>query len=675
MRKRSILAVLVLVGIVLVVARVMTREEPVSWRASIGAAPDIAIQERDKCAHYNPQRSAFFGDLHVHTALSWDGSGRGLKNSPDDAYRFATGEMLGLPPYDARGEALRTVVLDRPLDFAAVTDHAESFGEVTLCTSPGSPNFDSSVCRAFRGEEKFGIVPKRLSPMFALRSSVRSRGFCGNDGGLCRDAAVAAWRATQEAAERWYDRSEGCAFTTFHGYEYTWAPKINRVHRNVIFRNEAVPELPISAVDETSPEGLWKSLKSLCIDAAGECDVLAIPHNPNHSSGRMFPLSDPGEPLEQRRERAQLAAQMEPLVEMMQIKGESECRNGLWGVTGAPDEFCDLEKYVAPDAGKDCAGGEGVGKSLGYGCVSRTDYARYTIAAGLGEERALGVNPYRLGFIGSSDNHNGASGNVEEWNFQGSTALNDAAVKSRLKSPVARNPGGLVGVWAEENARDSLFDAMRRREVFATSGPRMTVRLFAGWSDFADEAANARWCDRPDAVAAGYAAGVPMGGILHDSVGESAAPFFAVSAQRDPGTVARPGGLLERVQIIKMRALESGEFHQQVYDVAGGPTGAGVERDTCRPVGAGADTLCTVWQDPDFDPSVAAAYYVRVIENPSCRWTTWTCLSVPEPERPGLCSDETERAFTQERAWSAPVWYSPPDPVGMRLDQAGEGGV
>ena len=628
------------------------------WRPPIAAAPDVSALPRAPCADRSPLRNAYFGDLHVHTTYSWDGAGRGMNTTPDQAYRFATGESLGIPPYDNAGKGLRTVQIDRPLDFAAVTDHAESIGEVNLCISPGSARFDSDVCRAFRGEARYGLLPKAMSPMMAIKSSTRSEDMCGADGSLCRSSSLGAWQITQRAAEEWYDRSPDCRFTTFHGYEYTWAPRANRVHRNVIFRNEVVPELPISSIDETEPEGLWRRLKALCLDTEGDCDALAIPHNPNHSAGMMFPLSDPSRPIEERRAWAELAAEMEPLVEMMQIKGESECRNDLWGVTGAPDEFCNLEKWTPQEGTKDCEGGTGFGKSLGRGCVARSDYARYTIAAGMAEQRELGVNPYRLGFIGSTDTHNGTPGDVEEWNWQGSTGLKDARPEKRLKPRIQRNPGGLVGIWAEENSRDALFDAMRRREVFATSGPRMTVRFFAGWDDLsADDEQGASWCERPDALQAAYDSGVPMGGEL---VGPAeASPYFAINARRDPGTEDHPGGLLQRVQVIKVRARSDGNYHQEVYDVSGGATGATVDLDSCAPRGSGADNLCTVWQDPDFNPSQSAAYYVRVIENPSCRWTTWTCLSMPEENRHAACAASSEPKITQERAWSSPIWYQP----------------
>lgn len=619
------------------------------WRPPIGAAPEVAAAPREPCADRNPDRNAYFGDLHVHTAYSWDGSGRGLRTTPDEAYRFARGEPVGLPPYDDNDDPLRTVQIERPLDFAAVTDHAESIGEVVLCITPESASYDSDICRAFRREARFWGLPTSFAPMLALRTGIRTEALCGDDRAACRASLVSAWRSTGEAAERWYDRTSSCEFTTFHGYEFSYAPGANRVHRNVIFRNEVVPELPISAIDEAEPEGLWRRLHELCLDTDGDCDVLAIPHNPNHASGRMFPLSDPTEPIDARRERARLRSDLEPLVEMMQIKGESECRNGLWGVVGEPDELCDLEKYMPLVDATDCEGEIGFGKSLGFGCVSRTDFARYTLAAGLHEESQIGVNPFRVGFIGSTDTHNGTPGDVEEWSFDGSIGLLDADPVQRLNRQTNRNPGGLVGVWAEENSRDALFEAMRRRETFATSGPRIRVRFFAGWDGFPG------WCDRGDAIEAAYDTGVPMGSVLPgDASGD--APSFAVWATRDPGTDARPGGLLERVQIIKVWADASGEFHQRVFDVAGGDNGADVDRATCAPRGAGADTLCAVWRDPEFDASSASAYYARVVENPSCRWTAWHCLALADAERPPICN---ELETTRERAWSSPIWYRP----------------
>jgi hypothetical protein len=224
---------------------------------------------------------------------------------------------------------------------------------------------------------------------------------------------------------------------------------------------------------------------------------------------------------------------------------------------------------------------------------------------------------------------------------------------------IASSPGGLAGVWAEENSRDALFDAMKRRETFGTSGTRLSARFFGGWSLPED------LCQRSDLVAQGYAHGVPMGASLPARPPESAAaPSFVVSALRDPGTDERPGGLLQRAQVIKGWVDEAGRFNQAVYDVAGGENGANVDLDSCTPRGPGASSLCTVWHDPDFDPASSAVYYLRVLENPSCRWSQHECIGLPEGERPGSCEDPAIPKLIQERLWSSPIWYDAAGDVG-----------
>jgi hypothetical protein len=214
------------------------------------------------------------------------------------------------------------------------------------------------------------------------------------------------------------------------------------------------------------------------------------------------------------------------------------------------------------------------------------------------------------------------------------------------------NPGGIAAVWAEENSREALFDAMRRRETYGTSGPRMTVRFFGGW-DYPEDL-----CAQPDLVEHGYAGGVPMGGALAPAAASGEAPSFVISALRDVGTESSPGGLLQRVQIIKVWPGEGGAVHQEVVDVVGHePDAARVDTDTCEVSGVGSEQLCAVWRDPEFDPNQSAAYYARVLENPSCRWSRRECLSLPESERPSTCSDGKDPETVQERAWTSPIWY------------------
>jgi hypothetical protein len=482
---------------------------------------------------------------------------------------------------------------------------------------------------------------------------------CGVDGRLCIDSMRSVWEEIQEAAERHYDRSAECRFTTFPGYEYTATPALSKVHHNVIFRNAVVPETPVAWVDEPDVYAMWEELRARCLEAGTGCDVITIPHNPNLSNGRMFTPSGRDLPLEVQRERALLRAEIEPLVEISQIKGDSECRNGMYRVVGASDEFCDFEDWRPADA-EDCEEGTGSGALGAQGCVSRVDYVRYALLEGLREQRRLDINPYKLGIIASTDAHMANPGDVAEYSYQGWMGKPDDHPRERLRkvggpaaaiSNVAASPGGLAGVWAEENSRDSLFDAMKRRETFGTSGPRMTARFFGGW-DYPEDL-----CDRPDLVKEGYAGGVPMGGDLPNAPPEAGAPVFVVSALRDPGIPEHPGGLLQRAQIIKGWLDDRDRFHQAVYDVAGGPNGAGVDLDTCRPRGPGADSLCAVWRDPDFDPERRAVYYLRVLENPSCRWSRRQCLALPEGGRPPVCTDPSVPSTIQERLWTAPIWY------------------
>ena len=637
------------------------------WTPPGGPAEPAALLPREACTDHDPQKRAFFGDLHVHTGLSMDARTRDVLLTPDDAYRYASGEPIALPPLDDGGRGTRTVRIDRPLDFAAVTDHAEFLAEVTLCTTPGTPAYDTRDCRIYRGEATpvlswiIGMpdVGARIIGLMSL--SGRSEDICGENAARCRPVARTVWDETRDAAERWYDRSSACGFTTFHAWEYSASPGQSKVHRNVILRNEITPELPISWIDEPTAEGLWRKLRQRCLDTGTGCDALAIPHNMNLSNGRAFEVWYTDRPLAAQEQAARLRAGIEPLAEMMQAKGESECRNDMWGVTGDADELCDFEKIRTTSHPDDCEGETGSGALRGKGCISRVDFVRYAVLEGSREQARIGVNPFQVGFIGSTDTHNATPGAVQEWAFDGTRGAQVATPEQRLayddsKSPmmneILRNPGGLAGVWAEENSRDSLFDAMRRRETFATSGPRIQPRFFAGWALPAD------LCGRADLVEAAYRNGVPMGGELAASA--AATPTFVVSVLRDPGTGDHPGGLLQRAQIIKGWVDEAGAFHQSVHDVAGThPNGASVDLDTCEATGPGYHHLCGQWRDPDFDPARPAVYYARVVENPSCRWSWRQCISLPKEQRPAGCGHPAVPKVIQERAWTSPIWVTP----------------
>jgi hypothetical protein len=293
------------------------------------------------------------------------------------------------------------------------------------------------------------------------------------------------------------------------------------------------------------------------------------------------------------------------------------------------------------------------------GCLSRFSYARYALAAGLKEQENYGANPFKLGIVAATDNHNGTATADTENNYMGSTGLDRSAL-NRLRggvevpggiakgNPVRYGPGGVAGVWAEENSRASLFAALQRRETFGTSGPRIEPRFFGGWN------LDPALCDSPEMVSRAYASAVPMGADLPANQRAGSTPGFLVSAVRDP-----MGHLLQRIQVIKGWTDSQGRTHQAIYDVAGNPdNGASVDVDTCEVRGSGFNQLCKVWRDPDFDPDVSAVYYARVLENPSCRWSTHQCNGLPRAERPATCTDPELPKTIQERAWTSPIWYN-----------------
>jgi len=593
-----------------------------------------------------------------------DANSLGTVATPDDAYRYARGEAIEVYTGDP-AMGMRPARIDRPLDFAAVTDHAEWMAEVSLCTTEGSPTYDTTGCRIYRGEDKSWLA--RLLGLEGFRARIaglvgltgRRSDVCGDDDLICRAELGEVWRANQAATERAYDRSDACAFTSLHAWEYSHSPYSTKVHRNIILRNEIVPELPISSLETPREIDLRHQLVDLCNDTPSGCEAIAIPHNPNLSNGQMFKVEYADLPQEEQRREAALRARLEPIVEMMQIKGESECRNGMYQVVGEPDELCNFEKVrdLGNQEFEDCEEGAGRGAQAGRGCSSRTDFVRYALLEGLREKKRIGVNPYPFGFIGSTENHMATPGAVREddvpYKF-GTTTEALLTVGDRKRGPTFWNPGGLAGVWAEENTRDAIFDALKRKESFATSGPRIVPRFFGGW-DLDPEI-----CGSESFAKAGYDSGVPMGGQLPERPATAKAPGFAVSALADPGTPAQPGGLLQRLQIIKAWVGEDGLFHQEVHDVAGSAdNGAGVDSATCEPLGPGARELCGVWRDPGFDPSLDAIYYARVVENPSCRWSAHLCLSLPVSERPDGCAAGRLPETIQERAWTSPIAYAP----------------
>ena len=646
---------------------------------SLGCGPDpvdpslFAVESvepepaREACAHRDPSKFALFGDLHVHTALSTDAWNYDLEVRPSGALGYAFGEEILLPPKNEAGEGTRRVSIDRPLDFAAVTDHAEFLGEQLLCTDPVSPSYYSEKCQAIRNS----TAPTNSPLGFKIMNPFPTRDaeICGDDFGRCAGAIAQGWSETIAAAEDWNDTSPACERTAFIAYEYSSFRMGSNLHRNVIFRGSAVPKRPVSYMDVQREWELWELLDTLCNESDTGCEAISIPHNSNISNGRMFKIDYPGaSSISEQAARARLRIKIEPIVEVMQHKGDSECRRNVPGVIGVDDDLCDFEKFENANfrrkgnlEGEACYDGplQDWLPHLGPSCVSRRSYVRYALADGLAEEARIGVNPFKFGLMASTDTHNAMAGGVEEKTWPGHLGVADGAPEVRLRSneggtmgDFSNNPGGLIGVWAEENSRGAIFDAMQRKEVFGTSGPRIEPRFYAGWDLPSD------LCGSDDVLTTAMSSGVPMGADLPERAGEGA-PSFAVWASRDPGTESAPGGLLQRLQVIKGWVDDEGQVHEEVIDVAGGENEADVDPLTCTPRGAGNDTLCGVWQDPDFDPARRAVYYARAVENPSCRYSTWQCLDLPEDDRPSGCDDDLMQTIQQERAWTSPVWYTP----------------
>lgn len=606
----------------------------------------VYTEEREVCADRNPLRNAYFGDTHVHTALSFDAWTHGVRNTPADAYRFAQGEQLLLPPLDAEGNGTTPVRLDRPLDFTAVTDHAEFFGEVQVCTNPSLPGYNSAECAALRqgsGAFTFGTQLAALSP--------ERLGFCQEDDVACNEQRVGVWGQVQAAAEEAYDRSSACRFTTFVAYEWSGAPDLSNLHRNVIFRNHRVPAVPTSYYEQPDPTGLHRDLESACLEGLEGCDVLMIPHNSNLSNGKMFLPESLGV------EDAKRRALMEPLVEIFQHKGGSECVNGLALTVGASDELCNFEdSHVQPLT--DCGEGTGEHGLANIGCVSGNDYVRTALVRGLQEEERLGVNPFKLGISAATDTHNATPGLVSERQFVGHSGDSDVDGVRRLDGPTLPpggwrfNPGGLTGVWAQENSRDAIFTAMRRKEVWGTSGPRITVRFFGGFG------LDPGLCSDPGLVEKAYGQGVPMGSDL-PSTG-TAAPTFVVSALADPGSAEVPGVPLAQLQIIKGWLSDDGEPHIEVFDLLTDQGSYATDPASCTATGSGATSMCSTWTDPHFNPEERAFYYARVVEYPTCRWSTYACLTLAAAgETAQACDDPEVPKLIEERAWTSPIWFAP----------------
>ena len=656
------------------------------WMASVFDADTVLLERGGpdeapiaKVDTEEPQgRRAFYGDLHVHTEYSFDGYAMGTQATPYDAYRFAKGEAITNPGgFDMQ--------LSRPLDFYAVTDHAMFLGLAKASAETVTEFSKNDFAAPYHGlndphnyDTDFLSMIKRLGT-FAnfLPSAVGSL----RSGDIDRDEVLgvirSAWEDIIAAADEHNDPGN---FTSFVAYEYTASTQdMGNLHRNVIFKgSDRLPREPFSRFHSVNPEDLWDWMDELRTMGV---ESLSIPHNSNGSNGQMFKLEDwAGDPLDDA--YAEQRMRNEPVVEITQVKGTSETHPLL----STRDEFAGFEIMpyrVATNALS----------------VVNGSYAREALLNGLAIEQAGGENPYKFGFIGSSDTHSGAAA-IEEDNYVSKLGLLSSEAVQRGSVPytgldaqtfywgsrvlAVTNPSprggagyskingevyingatptfgasGLAAAWAEENTRDSLYAAFRRKEVFATSGPRIQIRFFAGAN--LDES----MMSSPDGIDRAYEAGVTMGADLQLAETGEGVPKFLIMASADPSSAP-----LQRLQVIKGWVDEAGQTHEDVIDVACAK-GAAVDPETkrCPDNGArvdisscainpdtGAAQLSALWSDPEFDPQTRAFYYARVIENPTCRWSTWDAIRAGVEPRPDLAKT------LQERAWSSPINIVPDD--------------
>jgi len=609
-----------------------------SFKATVAAEPE----QHAGNGFYSPplrtpvENNLYWGDLHVHSNLSADAYINGVRNiSQSDAYRFAQGEKI------VSGNGVVAKLL-RPLDFLAVTDHAENIGLYTRIDAK-DPLIVNTVAGIRYSEvlglfEKFGLrdaftqVIKKHGPMPDMPVKLKR----------------SVWQDVVETADA-YNRPG--RFTALIGYEWTSMINGDNLHRVVLYRDgaeKAVKTLPISAVENPDPEVLWEGLEKYEEMTGGS--ILAIPHNGNLSNGRMFaPATVAGKTIDQH--YAETRMRWEPVYEVTQIKGDGEAHPKL----SPTDEFANFETWdktnVAFTAAKEP-------------WMLQYEYARSALLEGLKHEKNVGANPFKFGMIGSTDSHTALS-TVREDNFFGKfTGSNPSSNRSaekmggQLQSNQDLGASGLTAVWARENSREALFDAIKRREVYATTGNRIRLRFFGGWNYSEQD------IHRADYVRHGYRQGVPMGSDLppvKKSVSRKQAPTFLIHAARDPDAA-----FLDRVQVVKGWIDESGNTHEKIYNVALAnanarfrsgkvlPVADTVEVETARYSNrAGEPELATWWRDPDFNPTHSTFYYVRVLEVPTPRWTTYDAAFYDLPL--SLSVPPT----IQDRAYSSPIWYTP----------------
>jgi hypothetical protein len=582
-------------------------------------------------ADKNPQRDVYFGETHLHTSWSFDAFAFGDRlTGPEDFYRYALGEPVQHP-------GGYPVKISKPLDWGAVTEHAEYVG---MIQEAGDPNSALRKAAPFLSEALKVGADKDPMLAFKVLSATIAKGHA-IDAMTHPDTVAPVWKRIVDIADKYYKPGQ---FTTFAAFEWSASPNSKNLHRNVFFVDSTkVPRVPFSAIDSTDPRDLWRWMDAQ--RAAGN-ELLAISHNGNLSDGLMFPteLDDRGRPID--RAWAEARLRNEPLTELKQVKGQSETTPGL----SPNDEFANYEVFVWHIMGKP-----------GPPPREHGSYARQAYRDGLAMQQARGFNPYKFGLASGSDSHVSVVP-YRQNNFFGVHGTVDDTAEKRINGATVLGlnslwvtPAGISAAWAEENTREGIFAALKRKETYSTSGVRISLRFFGGW-DYREDLIR-----RPDWLTTAYATGVPMGGDLPAKTAK--APTFIIAALKDPDS-----GNLDRVQIVKGWS-RNGQTFETVYDVVWSgdrnpdshagklpAVGSTVDLTTATYTNTiGATELKTVWTDPDFDAGLDAFYYARVLEIPTPRWSTIQAVQLGRvpPSGAGFT------AVVQERAWSSPVWYTP----------------
>ncbi len=593
----------------------------------LGALTITSLQAAD-LSPPTTDTNVYFGDVHVHTGWSFDAFTNGSKTTPMDAYAWAQGKPI-------TGSGGPDMQIKTPLDFYMVADHAEYMGVFNQMANPDSPLSKTELAKGVTSPD----TNVRIQTFAGILRDMSE----GKRDPQLSDPVLAGtvWAEIVKAADANYTPGK---FTTFAGFEWTSNPQKRNLHRVVVFRDtKHLPDLVLSALDSDDPEVLWKWMDDQRVKGS---TLFAIPHNGNASDGRMFELTKfDGKPIDAAYNKTRAAN--EPLYEITQIKGTSETHPDL----SPTDEFAGFEQWDYT-----------LSADYERPTQRKGSFVRQALLDGMSQAAGGAGNPFKYGFVGDTDTHNAAASN-EEFNFTGKFAFENNA-KERLTgipgAPVGQiqqiqefSSGGLAGVWAPENTREAIWDAMQRKETFATSGPMIKVRFFGSF-DYAPEDVT-----KIDFVKLAYTKGVPMGGDLKAGTGK--APTFLVMALKDAKS-----GNLDRVQIVKGWLDAAGKQHEKIFDVAWSgdrkigadgklpAVGNSVDLKTATYTDAiGAEQLATGWTDPDFKPDESAFYYARVLEIPTPRWNTYDAVQqkmAPLTKVP---------ATLQERAWSSPIWYTP----------------